>query len=506
MRERIGVIDLGSNTTRLIVMAYTPHHSFRLMDEVRESVRLAEGVGEDGQLQPKPMERGVATMRLFNSLCRAGGVETIVPVATSAVREASNQAEFLARIEREAGLRFRVLSAEEEAYYGYLGVVNTLDMSDFFLIDIGGGSTQVTMVRGRGLVRSYSRPVGVVRFSDRYVRSDPISNKEFRALEAGAVEAFTGLDWLRSSGIGQASGAATLAGIGGTIRTLAEVDMKMRSYSMDRVHGYTFARARLEALIEQLRGMTQRQREDLPGVSKDRADLILPGAVILAQLMRQGGFDEITVSGQGLREGLFYEHFLVDERPPLFADMRGFSVQNMARIYTYEALHAAKVRELSLSMFDQLRPLHGYGDWERSLLGYAATLHDVGLAVSYYDHHKHGAYLIVNGALLGFSHREVAIMALLVRYHRKGEVSVDTYRDALAPGDDERVARLAALLRLAEYLERRKSQVIQGLSVEIGEIVRLETRTVGDATVEIWDANRGAGLFRKAYGREIEIT
>ncbi|MEN9935053.1 MAG: hypothetical protein RLZZ387_1632 [Chloroflexota bacterium] len=505
MRERIGVIDLGSNTTRLIIMGYTPHHSFRLMDEVRESVRLAEGVGEDGRLQPKPMERAVATMRLFNSLCKSSGVQTVVPVATSAVREASNQAEFLARVERESGLRFRILSAEEEAYYGYLGVVNTLDLSDFFLVDIGGGSTQVTMVRGRGLVRSYSRPVGVVRFADRYVSSDPISGKDFRALEAAATEAFVGLDWLES-GRAQASGTAMLAGIGGTIRTLAEVDIKMRSYPMDRVHGYTFTRARLEGLIDQLRGMSQRQREDLPGVSKDRSDLILPGSVILLELMRRGGFEEITVSGQGLREGLFYEHFLVDETPPLFGDMRGFSVQNVARLYNYEALHAAKVRELSLSMFDQLKPLHGYGDAERALLGYAATLHDIGLAVSYYDHHKHSAYLIVNAALQGFTHREIAILALLVRYHRKGDVSVDGYRDALGPGDEARVARLAALLRIAEYLERRKSQVIQGLQVEIGERVTMTARTVGDATVEIWDANRGAGLFRKSFGREIEIV
>jgi exopolyphosphatase / guanosine-5'-triphosphate,3'-diphosphate pyrophosphatase len=506
MRERIGVIDLGSNTTRLIIMGYTSHHSFRLLDEVRESVRLAEGVGADGRLQPKPIERAVATMRLFHNLCKASSVETIVPVATSAVREASNQAEFLARVEHEAGLKFRVLSAEQEAYYGYLGVVNTLDMRDFFLIDIGGGSTQVTMVRGRGMVQTFSQPVGVVRFTDRYLRTDPISGKDFKALEQGAAEAFAGLDWLRSGSALQAQGNALLAGIGGTIRTLAEVDMKVRGYPIDRVHGYSFRRARLAELIDQLRGMTQRQREELPGVSKDRADLILPGAVILAQLMNQGGFEEITVSGQGLREGLFFEHFLLDEQPPLFADMRGFSVQNVARIYNYEALHAAKVRELALSMFDQLRPLHSYGDTERSLLGYAATLHDIGLAVSYYDHHKHGAYLLVNAPLQGFSHREIAILALLVRYHRKGDVNLDPFRDLLAPGDEERVPRLAALLRLAEFLERRKSQVIQGIDVEIGETVRMATRAVGDATVEIWDAQRGAGLFRKAYGREIEIT
>lgn len=500
MQERIGVIDLGSNTTRLIVIGYTPHHSFRLLDEVRESVRLAEGIAADGRLRDAPMNRAVATMRLFHTLCRSADVKTIVPVATSATREASNQAQFVARISAEAGLAMRVLSAQDEAYYGYLGVVNSLDISDGFVIDIGGGSTQVSLVRGRGFVRWYSRPIGALRASERYIRSDPISNKDFRALETAITGHFAELDWFA------ADQGPTLTCIGGTIRTLAEVDQKLRNYSLDRVHGYVLTRDRLEALIEQLRGMNQRQREDLPGISRDRADLILGGGLILAHLMRRGGFESIIVGGQGLREGIFYEHFLVGENPPLFADMRSFSIQNLARIYNYEALHAAKVRELALSMFDQLRQLHGYGDWERMLLGYAAALHDIGLAVNYYDHHKHGAYLVLNSALQGFTHREVAIIALLVRYHRKGEISTDALRDLLLPDDQLRIARLAALLRIAEYLERRKSQVVQGISVEIDGMVRLVTRTVGDATVEIWDANRGAGLFRKAYGCEVEIV
>ena len=193
------------------------------------------------------------------------------------------------------------------------------------------------------------------------------------------------------------------------------------------------------------------------------------------------------------------------EDPPLFSDMRGFSVQNLARVYNYEALHTAKVRELSLSLYDQLRSLHGYGEWERELLGYAATLHDIGVAIGYYDHHKHGAYLVMNSALQGFSHREVIMLALLVRAHRKGNVAADMYRDILHPSDSERLARLAALLRLAEYLERSKSQVVQSLQVEMGDPIRVVTRSIGDATVEIWDANRRAGLFQKAFGKAIEI-
>jgi exopolyphosphatase/guanosine-5'-triphosphate,3'-diphosphate pyrophosphatase len=500
VQQRIGIIDLGSNTTRLIVMSYTPHHSFKLVDEVRETVRLAEGADIDGSLQPAPMDRGVAAMKLFHNFCASTDVDTVVPTATSAVREATNRAEFLARVEQEAGLQLRVLSGEEEAYYGYLGVVNSLAVNNAFVIDIGGGSTEVSMIRGRGLVRSVSQPIGALRLAERYVRSDPISKKDFKALEQAVAERFADMDWL------QEGHGSTLAGVGGTIRALGKIDQKARNYSFDRIHAYTFTRERLDDMVEMLRGMTLAERERVPGLNADRADLVLPGALIVRQVMRQGGFEELTVSGQGVREGLFYEHFLVGETPPLLLDMRGFSVQNLARVYNYETIHAAKVRELALALFDQTASLHGYGPWERELLGYAATIHDIGVAVGYYDHHKHGEYLVLNASLQGFSHREIVLLALLVRYHRKGNVSVKAYSDILNASDEQRVARLASLLRIAEYLERRKSQVVQGLHVEIGDTVRVVTQADDDASVEIWDANRRSDLFAQAFGRAIEIV
>ncbi len=499
--QRVGIIDLGSNTTRLIIMGYTPYHSFRLLDEVRENVRLAEGIGEDGKLRPGPMDRGVATMRLFATLCRSNGVLRIVPTATSAVRDATNRDEFLARVVAEAGLEMRVLSAEEEAYYGYLGVINTIELHNAFVIDIGGGSAQVTQVNERLMTATLSRPVGALRLSGRYVKSDPISKNDYAALMAAIDAQFDGVEWLNGIAPG-----TTLAGIGGTIRTLADVDMKLRNYPLDRVHGYTMTRDRIETLIEMMRGMTLKQREDLPGINKDRADLILAGTTVLQRLIRRGGFERIVVGGQGVREGLFYEQFLVGENPPVLGDIRSFSVLNLARIHGFEAIHSAKVQELALTMYDQLGKLHGYGTAERELLAYAATLHDIGLAVGYYDHHKHGAYLILNSALFGFSHREVVLLALMVRYHRKGDVSIEPFASVLEPGDQQRLARLAALLRLAEFLERRKSQIVQQLRITIGETIRIDVEATGDATVEIWDANRAAGLFRKAYGREIVIA
>jgi exopolyphosphatase/guanosine-5'-triphosphate,3'-diphosphate pyrophosphatase len=262
----------------------------------------------------------------------------------------------------------------------------------------------------------------------------------------------------------------------------------------------------VSSAVELLAQKPRREREQLPGLKSERVDVTLAGAVIIDELMEKGGFAELQVSGHGVREGIFYAHFLQGADPPLLEDPRSFSVLNLARLSGYEEQHSHAVATICLSLFDQLASLHGYGPWERELLGYAAILHDVGVLVGFYDHHKHSEYLVHHAALLGFSHREIAIIGALVRNHRKGLADLTPLQAVLADDDAQRVARLSALLRLAEFLERSKSQVVQAVRAEIGEGVRVHVQAEGDASVEIWEANRRAGLFKKAFEREIEIV
>lgn len=499
--QRIGVIDLGSNTTRLIVMEYEPQTCFRLIDEMRESVRLIEGMGRDNMLQPAAMERAIDALHMFASLCRATAASDVIAVTTSAVRDAANQQAFLEQVRQRTGLELRVLSGEAEAYYGYLGVVNSFSVQDGVIVDIGGGSTELTQMVERDFHRAVSVPVGVVRFRDRYIHSDPISKTDFNALERGIASAFAEVDWL------QPNGTHTLIGVGGTVRNLARIDHKRRKFPLERVHGYELSRAALDRIINSLRRLNSAGRAALPGLNRDRADVILPGALILRHIMERGGFEQVLVGGQALREGLFYEHFLAHQPQPVLADVRSFSVHNLATLYNYDASHAAKVREICLSLFDQLHRLHGYGAWERELLAHAAILHDIGLQVGYYDHHKHSAYLVLNSGLPGFSHRELALLTILVRSHRKGDVITSDFQQVLAEGDEARAFQLSSLLRLAEYLERGKLQVVKDLRLEfVGGTIIVHTQIEGDGTAEIWNANQRGGLFRKAFGLNIEIV
>lgn len=497
--QKIAIIDLGSNTTRLIVMAYERGYCFRLIDEVSEAVRLAEGVGPNRELQSKPIRRAVNALSMFDRFCKSTGIEHVVAVGTSAIREAANQDEFWTALRAETSLDLRIITTQEEAYYGFLGAANALGLRHGITFDTGGGSTQVVAVHDGRPSESFSVQAGVLRFTERYVNSDPISKRDLRELRAAAQQAFAPLAWLKAD-TGQ-----RLAGMGGTVRTLARVDQKAHNYPIDRVHAYTLTREAIAAISEQLVQKQRREREQMPGLKRDRADVTLAGAVIIEALMDQGGFSELMVSGQGLREGLFYAHFLAPNDPPILEDPRSFSILNLARLSHFQEAHCRKVAELSLSLFDQLTPLHGYGAWERDLLAQAAMIHDIGVAVGYYDHHKHGEYLVHNSLLLGFSHRESVLLSALVRNHRKGFTDASPYASLLKPDDNTRIARLSALLRIAEYLERGKSQVVQAVRVELGTPIRILVQAAGDAQLEVWDAARRSNLFRKAYDHEVEI-
>jgi exopolyphosphatase/guanosine-5'-triphosphate,3'-diphosphate pyrophosphatase len=496
--QRIGIIDLGSNTSRLIVMAYIPGYAFRLIDEVSAAVRLAEGIGRDRRLRAGPIRRAVEALAMFSDLCKATGVETIMAVGTSAIREAANQHEFWAALRAATDLELQIISTDDEAYYGYLGAVNALPIRNGFTFDTGGGSTQVVEVRERQRVQSASAQAGVLRFSEKYIKSDPINRIDLRKLRSAAAEVFAPLDWLT------AQPGDTLGGVGGTVRQLARIEQKQRNYPLDRVHGYQLRRESIEQMIEELARRDRRGRLQLPGLKSDRADVTLAGAVIIAALMDRVGLSELLVSGQGVREGLFYQHFLGGQ-PALCPDPRSFSVSNIARLTHYEAGHSEHVRRLALELFDRLQVLHGYGSWDRELLGHAAVLHDIGVSVGYYDHHKHGEYLIYNSTLLGFSHRETVIIASLVRNHRKGSNGAGAYAAILADGDERRIELLSGLLRVAEYLERGKSGRVTAIDVTIGERIVIDVSSDHGAELEIWEAGRRSSLLARCLGREIVI-
>ena len=501
--HRTAVIDLGSNSFRLVVFTAADGW-WKRTDEIYLAVRVGEGIDATGELGEQPMQRALEAAEVFAHFCAATGIEAkdIAPVATSAIRDASNQAAFLERVERETGLQVRVLAKEEEAYYGYLAAVNSTTLADGVVLDLGGGSLQLIEVNSRHPGRVGSWPLGAVRMTEHFLPDgDEATKKERKALQKHVLAILADdAPWL-----GRAS--RRLVGIGGTMRNLAAAAQAEAGEPSLGVQGFQIHREQLDDLIDELAALPASERASVKGIKYGRADLILAGAIVVQSVLEAGGYDAIEVTEAGLREGVFFGE-LLDGEPPLFDDVRRSTILNLAARYHVDPAHTEHVARLALTLFDELAAagLHPGDRWERELLWCACVLHDIGMSVDYDDHHKHSRYLILNAGLPGFAPREVALIAQAARYHRKGMPDFQELKPLTDEGDEQRLDRMAILLRLAEDLERSRDQSVREAHVHSDNgTVRLAVQADGSAAVERWAAQREVELFERAFDKQLKV-
>jgi exopolyphosphatase/guanosine-5'-triphosphate,3'-diphosphate pyrophosphatase len=340
-----------------------------------------------------------------------------------------------------------------------------------------------------------------VRVTEGFLKSDPATSKEQKRLQAHLHEQFTAIPWFRMKQGQQ------LIGEGGTLRLIGRLVQKQIGYPLDTLHGYTVTRADVERVRDQLAALSVTERGMLAGMKGDRADISLGGTTVVAEAMDACGAESMTISSQGLREGLFYERFLFGSGDPIFENVRQSSVLNLAHLYRFQEKHAEHIAHLTLSMFDQLpKDQTICGPVERELLWAASMLHDIGVSVDYHDHHKHSAYLILNAGLPGYTHREIALIALMARYHRKGRPGLDEFTKLMGPDDDKRLAQLCALLRLAEQMDRSRDGVVKDVELKLdGDRVLMSVIFRGDEQVAVWALERHVEVFEQAFGLKLQV-
>jgi exopolyphosphatase/guanosine-5'-triphosphate,3'-diphosphate pyrophosphatase len=471
---------------------------WRRSDEIYEPVRIGEGAEQTGELGEKPMARALTTIELFAHFGAATRLEEVHTVATSAIRSAANREHFLDRARPH--LDVRVLRDEEEARYGYLAAVNSTSLADGAVLDLGGGSLQLVRVRERQAHELRSWPLGAVRMTERFLPDPaPASKKQLKALRAHLADELGGAPWL--------AGTERLVAIGGTVRNLAVAAQIASGLPTFGVQGFVLEREVLDDLVAHLADLPVAERAKVPGIKAARGDLILAGAVTVQTIMREGGFESLEVTEAGLREGVFFERHLAPSG--VFPDVRGASVRNLALQYSGDDLpHVEHVADLALGMFDDLvrAGAHPGKRRERELLWAAAMLHDIGVAIDYDDHHKHSRYLILNAGLPGYSQREIALIAQMARYHRKGTPALDDMEPLCAKGDSALVARCATLLRVAEQLERSRDQLVRHAHVRVSNgTVELELEGGGDVSLARWAVSRTSDLFERTFERSLAV-
>ncbi len=509
---RIAAIDIGTNSIHMIVVRVRQDLSFEVIDREKEMVRLGAG-GLDGRsLTPTAVTAALQTLSKFRRIAESNHVEEVVAAATSAVREADNGGDFIAQVAATTGIRVRVISGTEEARLIHIAACYGVDTggTPAVVVDIGGGSVEVSLGTAHSVTQGRSFKLGVIRLTERFVKSDPISERDERRLTKHVNREIGGyLDSIARRRFDRVIGTS------GTILSLGS--LALSETSGVRPEDLRNRRVPVKALSKLRRRLTELDLEarlHVAGLDPRRADIVVAGSVLLDTVLRRLGAGELTLCDLALREGLVLDYIQRNtghiRKVDRYPDVRRRSVIELAERCGYSAEHARHVAQLCLSVFDQTRGVHRLGDTEREWLEYAALLHDVGVHISYERHHRHSQYLIRNGGLRGFEPEEIEIIGLAARYHRQAEPKKSHEEYGALRGPSRRAVRtLAALLRLAEGLDRSHAQAVGGLElVPRGDDYLVRLRADGDIELELWAAERHAAALEHVLGRPLrfEVT
>ena len=506
---RIAAIDIGTNSVHMIVVQVRADLSFEVIDREKVMVRLGAG-GLDGKaLTAEAMNSALQALSKFKRLAESHGVDEIMAAATSAVREARNGGDFLARITRETGIRARVIAGSEEARLIHQAAMYGVDVGSGrgVVIDIGGGSVEITLGTATTIQLARSFKIGVIRLTERFVKSDPLSGRDERKLQKHVLaEIDRHCEQIAAAGFERVIGTSgTILSIGALAATAARGTPPTELRNL-RVSAKQIRRVRKEVVALDLE-----QRLALPGMDPRRADLVVAGSVLLDTILRRLGAAELTLCDLALREGLVLDYVRRNRRQiaqvDRIPDVRRRSTIELAERSNYYAEHAQQVARLALALFDQTRAIHGLTDREREWLEYGALMHDIGMLISYPRHHRHSYYLIKNGDLRGFSPEEIEVIALIARYHRRGTPKRSHEEYAQLPVQLRRAVRtLSSILRVAESLDRSHAQVISGLELrDRGDDLLMQVHTAGDAELELWAAVDHAEPFARIVGKPIRV-
>ena len=535
---RIAAVDIGSNSIRMIVADVSPAGEIRVVDEMKAMPRLGAGVDRTGELAADGMDAAAAALARMAELARQMNADRVEAVATSAVRDARNGGAFLDRVAAECGLRVRLLSGEEEARLSFRSALAHFELGAgrTVVMDIGGGSLELALAAEGLLDRLVSLPFGAIRATEQFLADArrggalEITGRALRELRRAvrwAVrDAVPAREWRGARVIGSGGTFTNLAGIvgagggskaGNKARAAAAKGPAPKgtpargTVGVRSRHGTVVSRAEVEHVLDRLAAMSPAERAAVPGLNPARADIIVAGLAVAAEVLAVFEARELHVSGYGIREGILLEAARVTPVPADPGEARERSVRAFAERCHYEEPHARQVRKLALQLYDQLAGRLGGQPGDREVLADAALLHDVGYHINYEKHHKHSYHLIVHADLLGITPADQEAVAQVARYHR-GRLPSRAHEAfaALDRAGRRRVRRLAALVRLADGLDRGHAGAVESVRVTWdGGRCRLDVTPAegaGALRLERWGGERKADLLAKLLKAEVEVA
>ena len=504
MSERIAIIDLGSNSARLIIVEIYENKAYNLIYHQKETIRLSQAADKNQQLQPVAMARAMTLLQNFSHICKLQHTDKIIAVGTAAVRNALNGTEFARAVKEETGIIIEIISGETEAKLGYIGAINTLDVTDAVLFDLGGGSTELTLIKNRKAENFISLPFGAVTLTERFNLQNKATAAQLSSLDTFIVQQLNKIPWLKNLGI-------PLIGIGGTARGISKMEQKRKNYPLLKLHNYRTSSISFHSLWQDVKVMSCEQRRKIPGLSNDRADIILSGLSIVKNLFDTIQSTQLIVSSCGVREGLFLQYYYSQNgQTDTLANPLVQSIHNTLLSYNGNTSHAYHVAQLANNLFDDWQQILNLNSDDKMLLHVAAVLHDIGISINYYDHARHSAYLVENARLFGLSHREQIMASLIAGWHHSSSAKHSfnkIYNEFLDEGNWQTARKLALLLAIAESLDTAQMKLVEKVTTAFtNKQVELTLEAQQPIPLELLSIKKHSKWFKKETGFELIIN
>lgn len=507
---KLAAIDIGTNSIHTIVADTRPEGGFEILDREKEMAKLGVGVFSTNRMSDRAFNLGLETIHRSVQLADRLGVDEILTAATSAIREARNGEDFLARVVKQTGISPRIISGTEEARLIFLAVRDAIAFEDenVLVLDIGGGSTEAVVGNRHEILFGTSLKLGVQRLLDMFPDRGAVGEEACNVLEAHIrFLAQKALEEVRNLGF------TKVIGTSGTIRTLGEATyLATEDQSLRSLNAEVVQLEDIEKLTQRLLQMKYKERVEVDGISEKRADAIHLGGVLLVQLLKMVGATEITLCEASLREGMILDylqrHSSAAAAFPPQQDLRHRRAAQLAHKYDVDWSENCHVARIALQLFDQTQELHGFEHFERDILEYAALLHDIGQYIRFRRHHKHSRYLLWQEDPRGFTDEEILLIGNVVRYHRKARPKKNHKQFKCLSKSHRYIVRvLSGILRIAVSLDKTKNQLVQQVTCQVSKkVLNIAVTGADNLELEVWAARRDRAVLAAALKRKVKIA
>ncbi len=502
--EKIAIIDIGSNTARIVIVSIREGGYFTVIDELKEPVRLAKGMEMDGFLRPLRIQQMVKTLKTFKNLYESHKVSRVFAYATAAVRRAKNRKSFVEEVLSSSGIKLTVLSQEEEAGLVYTGVINSMDVPKGLIVDIGGGSVKLIYYNRRVLIAQDTLPFGAVTLTEKFADETTDPTERSRLIEEYVTEHLKKLDWYANI-----DPDTQLIGVGGSFRNLGKISRRFKKYPLDMAHNYHIGFDEFNNIYNTFKALDLTQAARIKGLSSARADILPAALSCLKAIESTSHFGEVIISGAGLREGAMFRYAVPSTMEKPIGDVLGHSIYTLLSQFNMNIEHSEHVFDISLQLYRQLKVLHKLPRSYVKILRVASQLHDIGSSFKFYDHHKHTFYFILNSNLYGIQQKDLVMAAIVAGMHGHQPlegVEIQQYINMLTEEELDAVRKLGVIVRIAECFDRSMGGVIQTLTCDVlGDSVILKTESTSDCALEIKDALSATGEFKRAFKKNLDI-